>query len=227
MNADKNRIAICSSFCVCLCSAVALLLNGCAKPSAANIDLRKQNQDLRAEVEQLKLGREGDLATIRSLQEAKGSLPTLPPERLDQLFTTHGLKLGRLSGGARTDPAATSDDALKIYVVPTDQTGDELKAAGSFVVEAFDLASSDSPRVGRWTFDVEAARKCWLGDALLYEYVLPCPLERRPAHGELTVRVMFTDALSQRTFEAQKVIHVTIDAPSSGPATSQPSTRGG
>jgi hypothetical protein len=196
--------------------APLILLSGCSKPSAANIELRKQNQDLRGKVEQLTRARDGDAATIRSLQNDKGTLPTLPKDRIDRLFTTHGLEIGRLTGGARANRDSTFDDSLKVYVVPTDASGDPIKAAGSFVVEAFDLSRSDSPLLGRWEFSVDASREHWYGDALLYEYVLPCPLPQRPRPDRVTVRVTFVDELTQRSFEAQKVVRVT-SAPS--PAT--------
>ncbi len=194
---------------------MVVLLTGCGRPSAANIELRRQNQELRDQLDALERQREADLATIRLLEGSRETLPTLPQERLDRLFTTHSLRFGRLTGGARLNRDASVDDALKVYVVPLDAARDELKAAGSFTVEAFDLAQPESPLVGRWTFDTEEAKKHWYGDALLYEYVLPCPLERAPAHEELTLRVTFVDELTQRTFEAQKIVRVTI-RPSGG-----------
>src|SRR3954447_7576061 len=165
MNSDK-RARFCL-ICVYLCSSVAaLLFVGCGKPSAANIELRKRLQTLETETADLKRQHEGDLATIRSLQQQQspGSVvPSLPQERVDKLFTTHGISLGRLTGGADLDRNKPGDDAIKVYAVPTDQAGEKLKAAGSFVVEAFDLAKSSDNFVGRWDFDVEQARQNWFG----------------------------------------------------------------
>jgi hypothetical protein len=85
-----------------------------------------------------------------------------------------------------------------------------VKLAGSFVIEAFDLGQSQSPLIGRWEFSTDEARKHWIGDAFLYEYVLPCPLKQRPRVDSLTVRVTFTDELTQRKLEAQKQIKLTL-----------------
>ena len=156
--------------------------------------------------------RKSDAAAMRAVEQSRGTLQTLPSDRLDRLFTATDLKIGRLTGGARSNPEGSADDAIKIHVVPTDQSGDEVKLAGSFVIEAFDLNEPDSPLVGHWEFNTDEARRHWYGDALLYEYVLPCPLKTAPRHESLTVHVRFTDELTQRTFEAQKIIKLKLSA---------------
>jgi hypothetical protein len=110
------------------------------------------------------------------------------------------------------------DGVLKVYVTPIDDAGHDLKAAGSFVVELFDLSKGDNARVGRWEFPLDQARQNWVGQALLYTYVLTLPWQQsRPEHPELTLKVRFTDALTGRTFETQKVIQVKLPI-----ATTQP-----
>jgi hypothetical protein len=202
-----------------VCAALPALLWGCAKPSGANITLRKENQDLRETIAKLEKAREGDAATIRALENRGGTIATLPKERLDRLFTVHGLSLGRLTGGM-DDSAKPGDEGIKVYAVPMDQDGEPIKAAGAFTVEAFDLANSASPLVGKWTFDVEAARAAWRGSALSHQYVLKCPWQGGPpGHPELTVKATFVDELTGREFGAQKV--VTVKLP---PSAGQPTT---
>jgi hypothetical protein len=187
---------------------------GCGSPSSANIIVRKQNQDLQDQVNALTRAREADAATIAALQQRVGTLPTLPQDRLEKLFTVHGLKLGRLTGGADLDRAKPGDEAIKVYASPTDDDGDPLKAAGSFVVEAFDLAATP-PELGKWTFDTGAARKLWSGSMLSHQYVLTCPWQKPPQHDELTVKVTFRDELTGREFHTQSVIKVQPPPPSS------------
>ena len=184
----------------------ALLVAGCAgKPNAANIELRKQNETLATDIARLNTELNAREATIKTLEASTPTLPTLPAERLNELYTVHGLVLGRLTGGADLDPSNPGTDGLKIYVVPTDAAGDELKSAGSFKIEAFDLAAAE-PRVGAWAFTVEEAKSNWNGSGLLYEYVLPCPFDSIPAHEEITIKVTFTDALTQRQTTEQKIV---------------------
>src|SRR5437763_746647 len=141
-------------------AGIALALIGCKGPSAANIQLRKQNQELRAKVDDLERRHAADAAQIRAMESNTSTAPALPQERLDKLFTVHGLQIGRLTG-------VDEKGVLKVYAVPTDDAGQQLKAAGSFVVEAFDLAKKDKPLVGRWEFDLDQARQNWFGQALL------------------------------------------------------------
>ncbi|MEA2707609.1 MAG: hypothetical protein QOF78_210 [Phycisphaerales bacterium] len=187
------------------------LVSGCGKPNVASIPVRRENQALRTKLAELERREQGHLAHIRSLESKATTVPSLPNERLDTLFTAHGLKFGRLTGGADLDKNSPGDDGLKIYVVPTDGRGDPIKAAGSFVVEAFDLANGENNRIGRWEYPLEQAEKNWFGQAMMYTYVLPAPWQQqRPAHDELTVRVTFTDALTGRTITGQKVVKANL-----------------
>jgi len=180
------------------CAALLFVLPGCKAPSKANIELRKQNQELRAKLGDLDRRHAADVAQIRAMETKTGTSPTLSQDRLARLFTVHGLEFGKLTG-------VNDEGVLKVYVVPTDDSGQKIKAAGSFVVEAFDLESKVELIVRR-EFSVDEARKCWFGQALLYEYVLPCPWNSPPQHPDVTLKVSFTDALTGRTFTAQKIV---------------------
>lgn len=197
---------------VVVVAAAALVAGGCGSPNVASIRVRRENQELRNKIAELERREQGHLAQIRSLESNATTVPSLPSERLDTLFTTHGLRFGRLTGGADLDREAPGHEGLKVYVVPTDGHGQPLKAAGSFVVEAFDLAKGKDHRVGRWEFPLDQAEKNWFGQAMLYTYVLtaPWPDGRRPEHEDLTLRVTFTDALTGRTFTEQKVVKANL-----------------
>jgi hypothetical protein len=184
-----------------------LTATGCGSPNTASIVVRKQNQDLQDQIATLTRARQADAATISGLQQRIGTVPTLSQERLDKLFTTHGIKLGRLTGGADLDRNKPGDEGIKVYVTPFDDDGEPLKAAGSFVIEAFDLAAK-TPEIGRWTFDVSAARKAWNGAFLSHQYVMPCPWQKPPQHEELTIKVTFRDELTEREFHEQTVVKV-------------------
>jgi hypothetical protein len=188
--------------------AAPALLAGCSKPNQANIKLRKDNQELRSNIESLRRLREGQKATIAALESHATTVPVLPVAQLEELFTVHGLKFGKLTGASASDPQQPGDDGFKIYVVPVDESNQPLKAAGSFVIEAFDLAEPGGTRIALCEYNVEQARQLWYGQAMLYEYVIPCKWETPPRHPEITLKVTFTDALTHRTFTEQKVIRV-------------------
>jgi hypothetical protein len=206
---------------VLVCAAALLaLITGCGSPNAASIAVRKENQTLRDQVASLQRAREADAATIKSLESHATTVPSLPAAQLDHLFTTHGLALGRLTGGADLDRDKPGDEGLKIQAAPTDNDGELFKAAGSFVVEAFDLAAPDNPLVGKWTFDTKAAREAWVGSVLLRAYMLTCPWQHGPPkHADITLKVTFHDQLTAREFTQQKLIKVQLP-----PATQPTST---
>src|SRR5215212_4671246 len=88
---------------VCVFVAASALASACAKPNAVNITLRKENQTLRNRVEQLEREAAGAKATIASLESKSTTVPVLPNERVEQLFTVHGLQFGRLTGEGDID----------------------------------------------------------------------------------------------------------------------------
>lgn len=192
--------------------------------NTANIHLRKENQALAAKVAELERLRQGDAAAIRAHDEKVGTLKTLPRERLDRLFTTHDIKLGRLTGGADLDAKQPGHEGLKVYVTPTDGSGDQLKAAGTITVEAFDLSGAEGAKVGSWNFDVDATRRAWSSVLNRYNYVLTCEWQTPPAGNSLHVVVTFADELTQGVFK--KAVDVTVEPPAaSSPAvSSQPTT---
>jgi hypothetical protein len=120
------------------------------------------------------------------------------------------LRFGILTGGVNLNPKTPGDDAIRVDIVPIDEQGQSLKAAGSFVIEAFDLQAAGDTQVGKWTFDIQQARNAWLGEAFQYEYLLTCPLKVVPKHSDLTLRVTFTDALTGRKFSEQRQVRIKL-----------------
>ncbi|HSI35588.1 MAG TPA: hypothetical protein VK986_18545 [Tepidisphaeraceae bacterium] len=190
--------------------AIAGLVGGCGGPNAANIELRKQNQELRDQLETVNRQREADAATIRALETrpASSTTATLPHNQLQALFTAHSIELGRLTGGWDEDPKKPGDEGIKVQLTPLDDEGQKLKAAGAITVDLFDLALGENNRIGHWELSAEQARPKWLGAALQYNYLLKLPWQSPPTHAELTVKVTFTDSLTGRVLAAQQVITV-------------------
>ncbi|HEX8324385.1 MAG TPA: hypothetical protein VF595_10790 [Tepidisphaeraceae bacterium] len=187
-----------------LAAGLMLPAAGCFKPSAANIALRKQVQEQSRQIEQLSRQHSADLASLEVQGDGPASRPALSPALAADVFTTHGVRLGRLTRSSQAG-AASGGDGLVVHVIPTDDSGDDLKAAGAVTVEAFDLADAGR-RVGHWSFTPAQTRAFWNGSGLRYEYVVPCPWPQKPNARELTVKVTFVDALTGRSFSAQQVV---------------------
>jgi hypothetical protein len=201
-----------------LLGGALLLSSGCGNPSAANTELRKQNQSLSEEVKRLKTEQAGAQQVIQGLRDTKGTLPTLPTTRLSRLFTTQGIQFGRLTGGADIDPNKPGDEGLSVYVFPVDQMGQKLKAAGTFDIEAFDLADSAKPSIGKWHLNLDQAKAGWYSTLLEYTYGFTLPWQTVPKHRDITLNVTFFDELTQTPFTAQKLVQITLP-------TSQPTTK--
>lgn len=207
---------------VLIAAVLAAALAGCSTPNKANIALRKQNAALREEVASLKMAHASDTAAIRRLERNATTVPVLPHDRVENLFTAHGLRLGRLTGGWDGDVSKPGDEGLQVYLVPTDQDGDEIKAAGSFVIDAFDLSKGSGVRLSRWEIPTEEASQKWLGNALQYGYIFELPWQTPPSGEEVTIRVTFTDELTRRTFTAQRAVKVSLPpAPATQPITAR------
>lgn len=186
----------------------ALLLAGCRSPSKANILLRKENQSLKDELSALRRRADADRATIAALQ-ADRTLSVPAPDVSDRLFTVNGIRIGRLTGSEAPTSDLASPVGFRVQFSPTDEDGQKLKAAGRIRVEILDSqAAEGSPAIANWDFDTAASRKLWHGDALLYDYLLTCPVPANLAGGEVTIRVTFTDELTARQFSDVKKIRL-------------------
>ena len=199
-------------------------LGGCGfilgTPNRASVKVRKQNQQLDGQIAKLKQEVAARDATIRGLTQRVGTVPTLEQARLDRLFTVHAMKLGRLTGGADLDGSKPGQEGFKVYAVLLDQHGDEIKSAGTFVVEAFDLASGQPARLGRWEFGLDQAQSNWHSFLMRYEYVLTCPWQgATPRKQDITVRVTYTDELTGREFTEQRVAKVDAQGGTNPPGT--------
>lgn len=179
-----------------------LLSAGCGSPSAANIQLRKDKQQLEGQIAELQKLREADRARIAALEKQAGTVAMLPQTQLDRLFTVHGMEVGRLSGIADFDHDKPGPDGLRIYLAPHDESGAVIKATGKLVIEAFDLASPEPRRIGRWEFDAAAMKAAWRGLGPMQNFVFDCPWQTRGPPEKLTYKVVFTDELTGRSFEA-------------------------
>jgi hypothetical protein len=206
-----------------LCLSVGLLLTGCTRPNEENIRLRKLNQDLDARISTLTDKNEAAQRKIDGLIKRIPTVPILPADELKKLWVTSGLRIGTLSGGAHLDLNKPWDEGIIIYTCPTDDTDNLIQAAGSFVIEAFDLANANDTHIGRWTWDTISAKAQWRSFLLEHDFVLTCLWQKVPQHPDITVRVVFTDELTHIAYNTEAVLHVKLPASSTTAPTTAPS----
>jgi len=200
--------------------ALPFLACGCSQPNQENIRLRKINQTLEGKISTLTNKDEADQRTIDGLLKRIPTVRILPAAELKKLWVTAGLRIGRLSGGAHLDLNKAYDEGFTLYVCPKDENDIPIQAAGSFVIEAFDLANTGDTHLGRWNWDPIAAKSQWRSFLLEYDYVFTCPWQKTPLHPDITVRVVFTDELTHIAYTAETVLHVNIPpSPATAPTT--------
>jgi hypothetical protein len=171
---------------------------GCGSPNTANVDLRKERQALQEQVASLESEVEQLRLQLRVIEGERGTIETLPQDRLSLLFTVGGLDVNRLT--------QRTDGGLEVYVQPLEGSGDLLKAAGAMTVEAFDLSATEQVRIAMWEFPLEDARDLWQKGGLFSGYRLVCdwPADvTPPAAGQpILLKIAFTDGLTGRTMSA-------------------------
>ena len=151
-------------------------------------------------------------ARIDQLQQELDTLRGMPADRLEQLVQVAGISLGRFSRGHDQDKDGI-DDGLTVHVVVRDRAGDVIKATGAIEIKVLDpAAASGQVELGVWSFSPGEVAQHWLGGfgTNYYKFQLPWPAGHTPKHGDLTVWARFSDVLTGRSFENQRVVAVSV-----------------
>jgi hypothetical protein len=199
-------------------AGLILLIAGCGRPHRANVELRRVNQQLESRIDELERLRAAERARVQALEKSVGTLPTLPQERLDAMFTVHNIRIGDLTGGTSLDVGRKGDEGIKVYLTPLDDADDPLKATGRITVEAFDLNADPPQRLGRWEFSPQAVKESWRGFGLIRAFVVICPWQVVPKNQEISLRIEFEDALTGRAYRASRDVTIDLPEPPAAPA---------
>ena len=192
---------------LCLLVATALL-TACSGPdlNAVANRLREENLDQKRQIADLQDKLKNRDATVLDLQTHFAMntppLPTLPPERLADVFT-----VARLEIQAQTDSTDLPDGkpGFRVFLRTYDADNQIVPASGTLTVEAFELPLAPAPprRIGMWTFTAQEMKKNWYTGLGLNHFALSCPWSAPPTLTAITFRVRLRDALTGQTFEAQ------------------------
>ena len=202
------------SFLLWLISAIPLaIFAGCANKDAKLLEAQTQNRQLRQQLRQSQEIIETQQDTISRQTEQIDNLTNLGPGRLDVLFTVDRIKLGRYTGGTNLDEVP-GDDGVRVYIIPQDDAGRTVTAAGSIEVNVFDLAHTTEPLLMSYSFSPPQARQHWHGGGLANHYDITCPWkDTLPSGNEITIRVKFVDYLTGQAFTATKECRIRPAAP--------------
>jgi outer membrane murein-binding lipoprotein Lpp len=185
-----------------------LVLAGCNKAND-KVQLQKQVKQLTDEKSELTSRIEQAESEKRQLQDQVQVLSALPDDvKGENLYKLQQIKLGRF-----TDFYDKDDDSEKetliVYIQTIDEQSDKMKASGTAEVELWDLdRPNGQARLKNWKVGPKKLKQLWYATMLSINYRLTFDISEviEDFDKPYTVKVKFTDYLSGRVFEDQKVI---------------------
>jgi cell division protein FtsB len=190
--------------------SLLFLAAGCqnARPGAPG--LVGQVQQLSREKAQLQSQLQQSQTENERLKKQIETLSAIPKDQFELWFLQR-IEIGRFTALYDEDKDGKKEKLI-VYVQPIDQDGDTVKSAGQIDVQLWDLNKADSNALlGEWHVGPDQLRKLWLTTLLASNYRLTFDVADKAelfksASDGLTVKVAFTDYLTGKTFQEQKVI---------------------
>lgn len=194
-------------FALCIFIFLTLVI-GCANPeenesTAVQLEqLTQENKELQKQIEQSEKENE-------QLKKQVQTLSGLPENvKLENLNRLENIKIGRYTGFFDKDDDGKKEKLI-VYLQPTDAEGDAIKAVGTAEVQLWDLNKSNNEALlGQWKVGPDELKNLWFETLISIYYRLTFDvadivenLEEPP-----TVKVTFTDYLTGKVFNEQKVI---------------------
>jgi len=184
------------------------LVTGCTNPdekesiTVQTEQLTQENKELQKQLDQSEKENE-------QLKQQVQVLSGLPENvKLENLNRLENIKIGRYTGFFDKDDDGKKEKLI-VYLQPTDAEGDAIKAVGTAEVQLWDLNKTNNEALlGQWKVEPEELKNLWFETLLSIYYRLTFDvtdivenLEEPP-----TVKVTFTDYLTGKVFNEQKVI---------------------
>lgn len=193
---------------ICSCPMLALLA-GCESapitkdPLAEKVDkLSREKKELMSHIEQIE-------STNKDLQKQITTLHGLEDDvKLKNLCDIQKIKITKYTNLFDKDKDGTKE-TLIVYIQPIDQDGDIIKAPGDVHVQLLDLDKDKNPTLlGKWYITPGKLRKLWFNALLKAHYRMTFDVSEKVKILEepLTVTVTFTDYLTGKVFEEQRLI---------------------
>ena len=191
-----------------LAGVLLVLSAGCANNKQTS-PIKKQVASLKREKTQLKNRIEQAQSENRQLKKQLLVLHGLKDEaKLKDLYDLKTIKVTRYTNLYDKDKDGKKDK-LKVYIQPMDRSGDIVKTPGAVDVELWDLnRDNGKARLSRWHIKPDELKKLWVTTMFTANYRLTFDVADKINEFEepLTVKVTFTDYLTGRVFEEQRVI---------------------
>jgi len=190
---------------IILAGCVLAIAAGCENPEKIEIKtLREEKTQLTRQIEQANTENE-------QLKKQVAVLSALPADgRLENLYHLQQIKITDYTNFYDKDKDGKKE-TLIVYIQPIDGERDIVKATGAVDVQLWDLNKAEGEALLRqWHVGPEELKKLWLVTLITVNYRLSLDLgdivDKIKTAEALTVKVKFTDYLTGKEFEEQKVI---------------------
>jgi len=128
--------------------------------------------------------------------------------KLENLPVVEKVKIHRYTGFYDKNGDGRKEKLI-VYLQPIDQQGDIVKAAGAVDVQLWDLnREGGQARLAQWHIRPDELKKLWFATIItsLYRLTFDVAGKIEGIDGPLTVKVTFSDYLTGKVFEEQRVI---------------------
>jgi hypothetical protein len=202
----KKRAQVILIWVFVICAVV--LAGGCGHkraPATTKKELISRETELKIKLELV----ERENEQLKKQIETLSGLPS--GKRAETVYKLQTIRIGNYTNIYDEDKNGTRE-TLIVYVSPTDETGDSVKAAGEVNIQLWDLSkSSGEAMLSQWTIEPNELKTKWYSSVMSSRYrftfdVSGVVKDYKPPKAGLTVKVNFTDYLSGRTFSEQKFI---------------------
>lgn len=184
------------------------LVIGCANPDkkeSNNIQLEQMTQENNELQKQIEQSEKENEQLKKQVQTLSGLPENVKLENLNQL---ENIKIGRYTGFFDKDDDGKKE-TLIVYLQPTDAEGDAIKAVGTAEIQLWDLNKTNNEALlGQWKVGTDELKNLWFETLVSIYYRLTFDVADIVENLEepLTVKLTFTDYLTGKVFNEQKVI---------------------
>ncbi len=194
---------------IILAGCLILLTTGCEGPATTREQLIKKIDTITHEKTELIYQLKRAEAEKEELKDQIKTLSELPVAlRLEHLQDVQKVKVTRFTNLYDKDKDGKRE-MLIVYIQPSDQQGDIIKASGTVDVQLWDLErEATEALIGQWHTEPEELRELWFATVVTTNYRLNFDVSDKIDEYKtpLTVKVTFTDYLTGKVFKEQKVI---------------------
>ena len=168
-----------------------------------------QISTLRKEKKQLTRQLEQSDSQNKQLKKQLQTLAGLPDDvRLENLYNLQTVKVSRYTNFYDKDKDGQKEKLI-VYIQPTDEQGDIVKATGNVDVQLWDLNKDNGQALlSQWQVKPDELKELWFASIVSVNYRLTFDIADKITEFEepLTVKVTFTDYLPGKVFKDQRVI---------------------